>query len=165
MNSEPLGISVFEGWPIAATIGGVTVGALGTYIVTRILDSGRRRNEAKDISRSLYSEIADRAARSLNDYLQPWRSIGTSSDSITIERVGKFRPVNAIVYPGVAAKLGLLAPTALFLIMQFYFRLDAIRREIDDLARDYGPKDDLRTIAPSELNLCLCVFRRVLAPA
>jgi hypothetical protein len=148
---------------ILATLGAAFIAGLGTYIVTRLLDWGRRRNEARDISQSLYCEIADRVGRSLNDYLKPWRAIGKSKDAITIDRVGKFRPVNPVVYPGVAGKLGLLPPEILFPIIQFYFRLDAVRREIDDLIRDYEPTDDLKKVAPQRLEFVTLRFKENIA--
>ena len=134
---------MFDGWGILTTLGAALVGGVGTYIVTRLLDRGRRRNEARDISQSLYCEIADRVARSLNDYLYPWRG---HSGGFDIARIGKFRPVSAVVYPGVAGKLGLLPPHILVSVIQFYFRLDAIRREIDDLIRDYEVRLGLVTL-------------------
>jgi hypothetical protein len=65
---------------------GLAAGATFSYFGTRILDAGRRKNEARDVSESLYNEIADRAARCLNDYLVPWRKF-ESKGKMTRARV------------------------------------------------------------------------------
>ena len=44
--------------------------------------------------------------------------------------------VAPVVYPAIAAKLGLLPATTVFWVLRFYYTLNAIDREIDDLIRD-----------------------------
>jgi len=81
----------------------------------------------------LYAEVADRAARCLSDYIVPWRGIetGTSTKAVTNDWVAKFRPADPVVYVSVAGKLGLLEPQVMFALNHFYFRLQALTREID----------------------------------
>jgi hypothetical protein len=107
------------GWTVLA----VMVGSLGTLLVTRRLARENRLIEAKDIAASLHAEIADRAARCLNDYVKPWKTYEdeayTQPKVPPLSWVSKFRPVEPVVYPAVAAKLGLLAPDALFPVVEF----------------------------------------------
>jgi hypothetical protein len=122
--------------PAAWTLAGALLGAVGTFWLTKRLDQQRRINEARDISVSLHAEIADRAARCLNDYLVPWSNVADIQKRLARGHasswMAKFRPVEPVVYPSIAAKLGLLPPAALFPVVQFYFRLDALRREIEN---------------------------------
>jgi hypothetical protein len=125
-----------SGW----TLMGVLLGAGGTFIVTRRIARENRLMESNDIAVSLHAEIADRAARCLNDYLAPWSKFEQPDyDQEAVPEfswVGKFRPVDPVVYPAVASKLGLLKPDALFAVVQFYFRLRAVQREIDGILSD-----------------------------
>jgi hypothetical protein len=95
---------------------------------------------------ALYVEIADRSARCLSDYLNPWYQYEKNQPKTELLRkqnaawVGKFRPVNQVVYSSVAAKIGLLPADILFPVVQFYFRLDALRREIDSITTEGGQK-------------------------
>jgi hypothetical protein len=106
----------------------------------------------------------------LNDYLVPWRGFENSTDEaknkMTADRVKKFRPVNPVVYPAVAAKLGLLPRDALFPVVEFYFRLDALRREIDNVTADYGGDNlDLVVSHRPRLRLIATRLRDSLGPA
>src|SRR5262245_51976492 len=62
-----------SGWAAAATLIGAALGVFGTLVVTRHTAKVNREKEAQDVAASLHAEIADRAARCLNDYLVPWQ--------------------------------------------------------------------------------------------
>jgi hypothetical protein len=130
--------------PAAWTLTGTLLGAAGAFWAGRILDNRRRRTEKGDIASSLHAELADRAARCANDYLEPWQAIkeGRRRKTAPPDWVAKFRPVNPVVYPSVAAKLSLLPPAAVFSVVQFFFRLDQLTRQIDRVA-GADPKVDL----------------------
>src|SRR5205823_2856241 len=105
-------------------------------------------------------EIADRAARCLNDHLVPW--LRFAEGKFTAARVAKFRPVEPVVYRAVASKLGLLPPTTVFWVLQFYYRLDAIDREIGDIKQDFKHDIDVGT---ERTGLVAQRFRESLMPA
>jgi hypothetical protein len=125
--------------PLVSGLAGAVVGVGLSFVVPTFLDRIRREKEKRDVSESLYNEIADRAARCLNDYLDPWRdgSKFTCGDAV------KFRPVERVVYRAVAAKLGLLPPTTVFWVLRFYYTLDALERAIDDLKNDFKYRADI----------------------
>jgi hypothetical protein len=155
-------------WSIVGTLLGTTLGALGTFWIATRLDRRHRESEARDIAVSLCAEIADRSARCLSDYLVPWCEFHKQKvkhKQADKAWVGKFRPVDPVVYPSVAAKLGLLRPEALFPVVQFYFRLDALRREIDNLTADFGPDQNLTTAAMPRLKLITARLRGSFEPA
>lgn len=147
---------------------GLLVGAALTYMITKILDRGRRRNEAREISLSLYNEIADRSARCLNDYIKPLREFEKGSHregNMPTSRLAKFRPADPVVYPAVAGKLGLINPEALFPILQFYFRLDAVRREIDYVISDFDHNNNLAAVALPRVQRVVRRFDEIRTPA
>jgi hypothetical protein len=115
---------------LLALVIGAVLGTVTTHLSTRLLDYFRRKNETRDVSESLYNEIADRAARCLNDHLVPWCHFEQKGGPMTRARVARFRPVEPVVYRAIAGKLGLIPPTALFSVLQFYYRLHVIEREI-----------------------------------
>jgi hypothetical protein len=127
-------------WGTATTIMGAILGVLGAAFVQRYMSQVNREKEAHDVAASLHAEISDRAARCLNDYLNPWKSYADQALKLKKARdrtdINKFRPMSPVAYPAVASKLGLLSPDAIFCVAQFYFRLGVIQREIDDLLND-----------------------------
>jgi hypothetical protein len=119
-----------------AGVGGALVGGFigvgGTALTTARQELGRRNRELAELKASIYAEIADRAARCVNDYIKPWRDWNSTS-TLSVERVGKFRPMEPVVLTGIAGKLGLFEPKALLAVTQFYFRLGAVSQAIDSL--------------------------------
>jgi hypothetical protein len=128
------------GWiGVVGTLGGVLAGGVVGYIATTWNDSRRRAQEIADLKASIYAEIADRAARCVNDYLNPWRNL--KADTLSSERIGKFRPMDPVVFSGIAGKLGLLTAEALIAVTQFYFRLDALSQAIESLRAAYEQEE------------------------
>ena len=106
-----------------------------------------RAQELAELKKSFYAEIADRAARCLNDYLKPWENFQIKDeDSLSAERVGRFRPMAAVVCPGNAGRLGRFDARALLAVTQFYFRLEAFSLAIESVvtAREKDENSNLR---------------------
>jgi hypothetical protein len=151
------------------TLMGTIVGSASAFFITRHVAAFNRQNEANDIATSLHAEIADRAARCLNDFIAPWRTFREPAEDTKLRPrswIGKFRPVDPIVYPSIGAKLGLLKPEAVFPVVQFYFRLDALRRELDLLLEDedYGAEGKFAKTR-GRLRLIATRFQSTLGPA
>jgi hypothetical protein len=64
------------------------------------------------------------------------------------EWVGKFRPMDPVVFPGIAGKLGLFDAEALIAVTQFYLRLEALSQAIDSLRVECGRRE-----SPSDLPI------------
>src|SRR5207244_3605558 len=154
-------VALLETTPVVTGAVGLVVGAVLTFIVTKLLDSGRRQNETRDVMESLYNEIAERAARCLNDHLAPWRDY--EKENFDRARVAKFKPVAPMVYPGVASKLGLLHPIIASRVLLFYTALDAIEREIEDAKNDFSPR--AKHLTEHRKKLVADRFRLSLEPA
>lgn len=145
--------------PPAAWVGAgaLIVGVLVAECLAWWREWRRQSNERHNIRRSLYHEVADRVGRCLNDYIDPWARYHNwtlpQGEPMPIRRLLKFRPVEPVMYPNLAARLGLLSDEILAPVTHFFFRLDAIRRDIDhwglmqDLDTDLAAKGDTRLIA------------------
>lgn len=121
-------------------LGGVALGGAIGFFSAWWLDHWRRVQEIAALKASIYAEIADRAARCINDYLDPWRNL--KANTLSSERIGKFRPMDPVVFPSIAGKLGLLEAEALIAVTQFYFRLEALSQAIDSLRAVYEQREN-----------------------
>jgi hypothetical protein len=123
-------------WPVVGALIGVFFTLGGGLLITWWHDRRRREIETTDLEESIYAEIADFAARCLNDYFVPWSTIKiTDTNKLSAERVQNFRPTRPIVLAGVAGKLGVLATNAPLLtaVTQFYFRYDALAQMVESV--------------------------------
>ena len=154
-------VALIQTSPVASGVIGAVLGAAFTYAGTKLLDRGGRQNETRDVTESLYNEIAERAARCLNDHLIPWRDY--KKENFDRARVAKFKPVAPVVYPGVASKLGLLHPIIASRVLLFYTALDAIEREIEDAKNDFPPRG--KHLTEHRKKLVADRFRLSLEPA
>lgn len=144
-------LAVIKEW-MGPLLGGALGGALATgvinYFTTTRHDSRRREREIADLKTSIYIEIADRAARCVSDYLNPWQNL--KAKNLSAERVGKFRPIDPVVFRGNAGKLGLLGAEAVIAVTQFYFRLEALSQAIDSLHAVYERRGGDPTVKPGD---------------
>jgi hypothetical protein len=117
-----------------AGVGGALVGGLISFTATELHDRRRRVRELAALKASIYAEIADRAARCVNDYLNPWSDLRIERfDTLSAERVRMFRPTDPVVLPGISGKIGILDARVLLAVTQFYFRLDALSQAIESV--------------------------------
>src|SRR4051794_21273149 len=94
---------LFVGGATASAFTGVTGALVGGAIAFLSVTYNNHRNRQQELAAlkaSIYAEIADRAARCVNDYLVPWRSWGNRK--LTAEDIIKFRPTDPAVLSGVA---------------------------------------------------------------
>jgi hypothetical protein len=125
--------------------------------------------EIDDLKASIYAEIADRAARCVNDYLVPWRD--AKPDKLSAEWVGKFRPMDPVVFPGIAGKLGLFDAESLIAVTQFYFRLEALSQALDSLRVECERRENIsevRSVKPGDdgrVGLIVTRLRSCFEPA
>ena len=132
-----IAVGIFILWMNAGTgaawsgaFGGPVGGAIGFFAATWH-DTWRRKQELAALKASIYAEICDRAARCVNDYIKPWRDLKIKDAKTSqLREIEKFSPADPVVFPAVAAKLGLLEPKVLFAVTQFYFRLAALSQAI-----------------------------------
>ena len=90
----------------------------------------------------IYAEIADRAARCVNDCMA---NDDFSKRDRDAEWVRNLRPLRPVVLPAIAGSLGLLKTESLLAVSQFYSRLEAVTLAIDSTALAYETPDQLAT--------------------
>lgn len=129
-----------------AIVGGsmTLLGAIAAWFAVQRQIKEQRRlaeeqaaSELASLGASIYAEIADRAARCLNDYIEPWS--GWENGRLEPTIVNQFLPQKAVVYPGVVEKLGLLDQAVVVAAVQFYSRLSAVEQTMEFVARDKEP--------------------------
>jgi hypothetical protein len=155
--------------PIIGFITGACVAGVSSYFVGTWLDKKRREHDANETAVALYIEVADRAARCLNDHIEPWsryaKHRSTPTGAMDVSRVGKFRPTDPIIYQSLAGRLGIMKPEVLAPTVQFYFRLDALRREIDTVTKDFSAGTNLMAKNQNRVQLIAQRFHETLRPA
>jgi hypothetical protein len=113
---------------------GTILGSVISFSAIQYHDGRRREQEREALRASIYAEIADRAARCANDFINPWKNWPDRRELNSDIR--KFCPTDPVVLPGVAGKLGLLDAKTLLAVTQFYFRLSALKQAIEFVAAE-----------------------------
>jgi hypothetical protein len=144
---------------------GVVVGWLLGLATNISRDFLQRRRENQGVRTALYCEIADRAARCVSDFINPWQHYLTPQSEMTAHRIGKFLPAKPVMYSQLAAKLALARPAAIAPILRFYFRLDALRREVESFKGDFDPHRNLIPEHSDRVELVARRFPEVAGPA
>lgn len=131
------GILWWRGDSTAVNVGFLIVGGTLTALVTLAIERARRDSLVLDLASALYIELADRAARCCFDYESPWREYVDMPVAMTVLRLRKFVPLKPVIYLSCASQLPTLeeyAPDAPQQLIQFYFRLEAWRRDAENVA-------------------------------
>lgn len=142
---------------------------LAWFAVKRQIDAqdqaqrAARQQQTTDLARILYAELAHLVARCCFDFEAPWREYwqGPSLDKMQTVKLRKCVPVDPVIYRAVAGQLALLGPAAQHL-MEFHYRLSALRREIDNLASNADLNNE--QIENENLQLVARRFRETLRP-
>lgn len=123
-----------------------------------------RAQQAADLASTLYAELAHLLARCCFDSESPWSEYWHESarpDKMYSVWLRKFTPVEPVIYLATAGQLALLRNAAQHL-MEFHYRLSALRREIESFAADAELSG--KVIESSSLKLVARRFRETLQP-
>lgn len=117
----------------------VLVGGLLTVATTLVAEESRNAVKVKSLARALHIELADRLARCCFDFEAPWGAYvaGRSTRPMGRVRLLKFEPVQPIIYRAAAAEIALLPSDAPQALLQFYYALDAWRRDLTNTAPNW----------------------------
>lgn len=123
-----------------------------------------RERQTADLASILYAELAHLVARCCFDSEGPWKDYWPKSarpEKMEASRLRKFIPVEPVIYLATAGQLALLGDAAQHLI-EFHYRLSALRREIGNFASD----TDISTkpVNGSDVKLVSRRFRETLQP-
>ena len=115
-------------------LGFLFFGALITFLSVFVIDDTKRAIQATDLARALYEELANRVARCLFDFERPWEKWIDGPVEIDVLRLRKFMPAPPVIYPATASQIALLGNGAPQAIINFYARLAAYQKDMEDVA-------------------------------
>jgi len=136
---------------------------LGSIIAvgkTHAIEWEKKRARVIELSRILHIELSNLVARSCYDYENSWSNI--QSKSYNVVHLQKFSPSGAVVYPAVASEIALIGAESALAIVQFHYRLDALRREMANIVKDANEKTTMAPIEKSALKLVALRFEQTL---
>jgi hypothetical protein len=128
----------------------LVLGVLLVYVIGLEQEDDRRKQTAKDLSASLYVELAYRFARCCYDCEHPWGGRWDKPEQMQPHEVLKFAPVPPVIYPAAADQIALLGSDAMQALVQFYYRLESYRRELENFAAvdsPFVPERDIKLLA------------------
>ena len=125
-------------FPETKGAGLVILGGVVSMGAAALAEQLKRSSQAYDVARAVHTELANRVARCCFDFKSPWSRIykNHSIAGMDAERLRKFSPDSPVIYPATAAQIGLLPNNAPQALVEFYARLVALQRAIDEAARD-----------------------------
>ena len=149
-----------------ANVGFLVLGALIAVLTVLLGDTVKRPAQARDLARALFQELADRVARCCFDCERPWNKYVDSNNCVPGNmdsfRLRKFAPIPPIIYSSTASQLALLSGDAPQALIQFYYRLAAWERDIENIAVE--SQDNKGGIAPDAVHLLAIRVHQTLAP-
>jgi len=164
----------------ASFIGALTSGIVGatavvlavflTYSKQKRRDAEINQEKKAHIILALYAELYLRAARAVRD-CATWRGYIETSEKIDLSRFRKFRPDEPFVYQSLGSDIGMLPIDIVSHLNEFYFRLDAVRRDVEKTPNTYKEHFDdvdpynLDVLFYSEMKLFHKRLRQTLGPA
>jgi hypothetical protein len=117
--------------------GFLVLGALLTTLVTWFFQVLDRYTQRLDLARVLCHEVAHFASRCCFDIEKPWQAHWPDraySGGFHSFRLRKFAPEIPLIYEASVGKLGLLPDSVCQPLLDFYYRIGALRRDIENIA-------------------------------
>lgn len=126
-------------WPdsYATNAAFLVIGAWVSIIGMVVVDQSQRLHDKEALSKVLHAELADQPSRLVHDAeralkpgaeRQPWNAF----------RLRKFAPVRARIYEASAGSLSMLDAGDAGAISRFYYRVDAMARDLNQIADQAG---------------------------
>lgn len=147
--------------------GFLVLGALIAIITSFVIEIYNRSLRAKDLARVLHAELADLVARCCFDSEAPWQqywSPNPPAHPVNVIDLRKFAPNDSLIFSVAAVELALLPGNVPLLLIQFQYRVNALRREIKNIADDSSEDNRVDPIAKRSLKLVGLRFRQTLEP-
>jgi hypothetical protein len=135
---------------------------LGIYPVF-ILEEIKRAREAKNLAKALFHELARAAGRCCFDFEEPWGRYVNTPVQMAIFRALKFVPDPPVIYPAVAPQIALLKDEAAQAIIDFYFSLDAWRRDLENATAEYQRVGGME-LTPKDVKFLAKRLQQTLSP-
>lgn len=144
------------------------IGALIGVPITLSIETYRRTMRARDLARALHLELADLVARCCFDMEAPWQKIkaGAEPENQKFNAIWlrKFIPAEPVIFPSTAGELAMLGGSAPMLLIQFHYRLNALRSSIENITKDATEVTRMERISQGALKQVGLRFQRTLEP-
>lgn len=153
--------------PFLANVAFLVVGVLLAVVIDFIREEIRRPMQARDIARALYEELANRVARCVFDFEQPWEKWvdkkNCQPNEVDVLRLQRFIPIPPTVYPATASQLALLGGNAPQALIRFHVALAVYQRDMQDVAH-YCLQHDFSHVPSNLVSLLAGRLHRTLRP-
>ena len=122
-------------------------GAAVGFFAGQAADYLRVTRHKKQVATAVYAEVANRLARCAHDYKAPWGASWGPDEADEFARqrdpysLVKFLPQPPMVFPSLGDSIALLPPKAISPLIDFYFRLEAWRRDLSAVSEGKGNYD------------------------
>ena len=129
------GLTIIYATGEAAKAGYVVIGILVSTVLQAAVEAYKKQQEAIEVATSLYEELADRVARCLFDFEEPWSSWYKGNQGwggvLDEKRVRKFMPISPVIYPALAGKLSTIGDNVPQPVIAFYTSLANLRQDME----------------------------------
>lgn len=150
-----------------ANVAFLTIGVLLAITLDLVRDGIRRPRQARDLAHSLYHELANRVARCVFDFEEPWEKWvdkeRIDEKEVSVVRLRKFIPIPPTIYPATAGQIGLLNDSAAQAIIRFYVSLAIYQKDMEDTL-DYCQQRSPQHVPRQLVAFVAERLRRTLAP-
>jgi hypothetical protein len=160
-------ITWLSGKDFLVNTGFLVLGALVAVITTFMIELHQRTLRAADLARIVHTELADLVGRCCFDTEAPWLPyLGANPppNGFNVIRLRKFMPADAPIFSATASELALLGGEAPLLLVQFHYRLNAVRREISNTVDDSTEATRVEPVAVGALKLVALRLLQTLEP-
>lgn len=150
-----------------ANVAFLVVGVLLAVLVDMIREEAKRPMQARDLARVLYEEIANRVARCVFDFEQPWEKWiereNCQPHEVDVMRLQRFIPIPPTIYPATAGQLALLGGKVPQAVIRFHVALAVYQRDMQDVAQ-LCLQRGVASVSPDFVHLLAGRLRRTLRP-
>lgn len=146
--------------------GFLIIGALLAIMTAALVEVRKRQVQVRDIARVLYAELTHLVARCVFDSESPWKKYwprDASPGLMKASKLRKFAPAAPTIYTATAGQIALLSGKAPQTLIEFHYRLSALRREIENAVASANPSDG-GNIPIGALKQVGLRFRQTLGP-
>lgn len=128
------------------------VGVFFALSSTFVVESWKRQRDATDLARALFEELAHQVSRCCHDAQATWLQYlsNATSDSKPSTMLRKFAPDKPSIFDATASRITLLDAAAPGALIRFYYRVSALRRDIENFAAEAEASNS--TVDPKTLR-------------
>jgi hypothetical protein len=162
-----IAVAWWSGKDFLINAGFLVLGVLLAVAISFVNDHYQRAMRSHDLARLLHTELSDLVARCCFDSEAPWSKYWANNPpdrKFNVIDLRKFAPIDPVIFPATASELAMLHGDAPLRLVQFHYRLNALRREIENIANDSTEATRVEPIQTGALRLVALRMRQTLRP-